>query len=147
MPRLLLLLALAAFASAPVIAQTCSTSWENPVDGDWGDADKWTDGVPTGSTSAGGVDPCITVDGTYTVTVPSDYRVNVNLVTLTLGGASGTQTLVSGGRIILTDMTVGARGRMEIIPRTLAGRFPGLEASGMVLVEGELTMTFNGGSW
>jgi len=137
--RYLLLLALAAFAGAPVVAQTCSTSWAAPVDGDWDDASKWTDGVP-----ASGEDACIIVPGTYTVTIRPDYGTAISLQTLTLGGASGTQTFVSGGVLSVGDMTIGENAAAEFIPGTVAGTFPGLSASGTVLVEGIMTANYNG---
>ncbi len=139
----LILVALVCLALASgAHSQTCSTEWENPVSGDWDDGSKWTDGIP-----ASGDDACITAPGIYTVTIRQDYAPNITAQTLTVGGASGTQTLLGAGRFILGDLTVGANGRMEILPRTLAGTFGGLAATGTVLVEGVLTVTFNSGNF
>lgn len=69
-------------------AATCDTSWAAAVDGDWGDATKWTNGVPDSGDPARDL-ACITVAGTYTVTIIGFWYVKG----LTLGGASGTQTL------------------------------------------------------
>ncbi len=146
MLRLLLFLAIPLVLAPTAYGQTCSTEWAAPVDGDWDDQTKWTAGVPLNSAgqNTGGLDPCITVSGTYTVTLRPDDPQNPTLVTLRVGGASGTQTLVMGGYIRTTDVTVGARGRMDLIPRTLPGSFQGLDASGSVVVEGSLSMAYNG---
>src|SRR5438105_9868890 len=64
-------------------AVTCDTSWKSPANGLWADAANWDNGVPDGSHVA-----CITVAGTYTVTVSGGTAKS-----LALGGASGTQTL------------------------------------------------------
>ena len=55
-----LVVALPTAASAAV----CSTSWSSAVSGSWTDASKWSAGVPGGASDA-----CITVNGTYTVTL------------------------------------------------------------------------------
>jgi hypothetical protein len=64
---------------------TCTDSWKTAASGQWSVAANWSTGaVPTSSDNA-----CITVAGTYTVTLTDGYSVS----TLTLGGPSGTQTL------------------------------------------------------
>src|SRR5437870_8694637 len=64
-------------------APSCYTSWASPVSGDWRDASKWDNGVPTSTQDA-----CITLAGTYTVTSHGD-----DVGSLTLSGSSATQTL------------------------------------------------------
>jgi len=90
---------------------TCGTSWVGPVSGSWNDASLWSAGVPTGTSDA-----CITVAGTYTVTIAG----GVSARTLTLGGASGTQTLLvqaggSGSSLGLNgDSSIGANGVLTV---------------------------------
>ncbi|HEY5009742.1 MAG TPA: hypothetical protein VIH73_01210, partial [Acidimicrobiales bacterium] len=66
----------------------CTTSWNNPAGGDWATPANWTgDSVP-GSGDA----VCITLAGTYTVTLDSG---EAQIASFTLGGgATGTQTLL-----------------------------------------------------
>ncbi len=90
-----------------VVATSCNDSWKNPVSGAWSDSGNWTGGVPDGTS-----DVCITVPGTYTVTLapwsvgtadPNHSGDGVN--SLTLGGASGpgTQTLDIAGQGSTSD--------------------------------------------
>ena len=102
-------LLLAAMPLRAAHAQPCTTSWINGAGGSWYTAANWDNGVP-GATD----DVCITLDGTYTVTV-SDFTVN----SLTLGAASGTQTLHTPTSNsfhdidIVTTGTIGANGVLE----------------------------------
>jgi len=80
--------------AVPVSAQmhpqvTCSIDWASGVSGLWTDASKWSPArVPTSSD-----DVCITVSGTYSVTLNGSATVD----SLTLGGSSGVQTFVDQG--------------------------------------------------
>jgi uncharacterized repeat protein (TIGR01451 family) len=116
-------------------AATCDTSWGSAVSGNWDDATKWTSGVPNG------VNACITVAGTYTVTV----RGFNNAAGVTLGGSSGTQSLtlvgsatngpatlglsnqgvssdgvLARGRLILTSTSMTAYAHLNVTGGTLA---------------------------
>jgi hypothetical protein len=62
----------------------CTDSWSNAAGGDWLTDGNWSNGVPTASDRA-----CITLDGTYTVTMSS----SASPYSLLIGGSSGTQTL------------------------------------------------------
>lgn len=71
----------AAGAAAPA---SCSAHWLKAVSGSWATAKDWSgDAVPTGGRV------CITVNGTYTVSLTTGE----SLTNLTVGGTSGTQTL------------------------------------------------------
>ncbi len=132
MPRLLLLAALAALAARPALAQTCSTSWATPTDGGWSVAANWTAGVPeTGDVA------CITVSGTYTVSIGGFEAANAG--TLIVGGDSGTQTLTSQGYPSVGSATIRPNGRLELVNITPGGD-DGLYATGTVTVEGEITV-------
>ena len=63
----------------------CAKSWNNSAGGSWSDGTKWT---PNGAPGVSD-DVCISLDGTYTVTLSGDTTIN----SLTVGGGSGTQTL------------------------------------------------------
>jgi hypothetical protein len=74
-------------------------SW-NGGSGLWGDASNWSTGVPGSNT-----DVCITASGTYTVTVEDLQNAN----SVTLGGGSGTQTLVVvGNKTVESELTITA---------------------------------------
>ena len=110
-----------ALGSAPARAATCDTSWSSAVSGNWNDASKWSAGIPTSSTNA-----CITVNGTYTVTLPG---VSESAKALTLGGTSGVQTVA----IQATDACSGA-ANAEL---TLAG-------GGSITTQGVIDLTHSG---
>jgi hypothetical protein len=76
----------------------CTDSWKKAESGDWSTAANWSTGaVPTSADNA-----CITVSGTYTVTLAGNEPAN----TLTLGGSSGAQTLTIGGSSDAADNTL-----------------------------------------
>jgi len=126
-----LLLPLLAVLATTVSAQTCTTSWAAPVDGTWSDASKWTAGAPDAAATA-----CITVAGTYTVTLDRQQ----DLAGLDLGGASGTQTLRLA-RILPTlgSGRVRTNGRLE----TVAGQGINVVTE-TLLVEGTLFQASSG---
>jgi len=97
-------------------AQTCDTSWENPVDGSWTDGAKWTAGVPSATTVA-----CIEVDGDYEVSVGSTNTAKA----LVLGPASGTGTpalTFSNGTLTLIEASiVRSTGQLNWSGGTLDG--------------------------
>jgi hypothetical protein len=103
--RLLALLAAAGVLAGPAAGRSmaCTTSWSTGVSGGWNDAGMWSNGVPTASSDA-----CVTVAGTYTVTIGA----NAAAGSLTLGAASGTQTLVvaAGGASGSLRLDVGSGG-------------------------------------
>ncbi|MBI3848159.1 MAG: HYR domain-containing protein [Planctomycetes bacterium] len=83
--------------------------WTNPAGGNWNNAANWGGGVPAPS------DECmIVLDGDYTVTLDA----NVAVISLVLGGGSGTQTfVVPAGRTFTlngpTASSVGTHGVFE----------------------------------
>ncbi len=110
-------------------AQTCTTSWANASDGDWNVAANWDNGVP-----GAGDDACVILAGTYTVTNNTAPGINVN--SLTLGGASGTQTLDSDeGIAIAAASTIGPNGRWEWRIGALSGGAT-LTNNGSVVIDG-----------
>ncbi len=121
-------------AARPALAQTCSTEWTNPAGGSWDTDTNWSNGLPGSQT--GGFSPCITLDGTYTVTSGGADR---SFTSLVLGGASGVQTLTSGGTITIPDVTVRPNGRWQLQDGR-GGLSDGLSAA-TVAVEGEITLT------
>ena len=93
-PMLAALLAVVSLAgAAPALAQV--VSWINPAGGDWFEGSNWDAGSPPGP----GDIAAITLDGTYTVTLDVDTTV----AGLTLGAASGTQTLEMVSRTLTLD--------------------------------------------
>ena len=103
-------------------------SWASAVSGNWSDSTKWTSGsVPTAAD-----DVFIDVDGTYTVTLD----VSPTVASLTLGGATGAQTLSASGRTLTLNgaSAVSGNGVLNLTSSTLAG-------SGTLTNAGTLTVT------
>jgi hypothetical protein len=85
---------------------SCTRSWAGAASGSWSDPSMWSPaGVPTASD-----DVCITLDGTYTVTGTG----SLSAASLTLGGASGTQTLLLSGTCSPGDATLTVTGAATI---------------------------------
>ena len=82
---------------------SCTDSWKAPVSGLWGVGANWSDGqIPTGTD-----DVCITLPGSYTVTLapwsfgtadPNNAGANVHSLTIGVTGGTGTQTLDIAGQ-------------------------------------------------
>ncbi len=111
-------------AAAPAWAATIN--WTNTSGGDWSVAANWSPNQVPGAAD----DAAISAAGTYTVTITADESVN----TLTLGGASGAQTLnLSGGTFTLNAASTGnAQAVFNISGGTLAG-------AGALVLAGPLT--------
>lgn len=77
--------------SQAAVAVACTSTWQDPVNGLWTDATKWTGGVVPGI----GDDVCITVDGTYKVSVRGTQAAKT--VTVGQAGNTGVQTLAIQG--------------------------------------------------
>jgi hypothetical protein len=121
------LLAVAAMAGANTI------SWASPVSGNWSVAGNWSPAQVPGAAD----DVMITVAGTYTVTVDAGDTIN----SLTLGGASGTQTLLLNSALTLqlnAASTVNANGLMQVTAGAISIPSPGvsLTVSGLVNFQG-----------
>lgn len=89
--------------------------WTNPSGGNWNVAANWTPNQVPGP----GDNVFITNSGTYTVIL----NVNTTNASLTLGGASGTQTLTNFSQTLnlAGASTVGSRGQLKISGGTLTG--------------------------
>jgi hypothetical protein len=90
--------------------------WTSAVNGVWSDGTKWSTGAAPTADQAVFID----VGGTYSVTLD----VNATVSTLTLGAASGVQTLTVGSGRTLTLSTSGAilsTGRMTLTGATVQG--------------------------
>jgi hypothetical protein len=110
--RALLGLALIVLGAAPAAALT--TSWTNSAGGNWNTPGNWDNGVPGPADDAR-----IVLSGTYTVTLDVDATV----ASLTLGGASGTQTLSATSRILTLDgaSAVNSNGVLALVTSTVNG--------------------------
>ncbi|MFL5822682.1 MAG: Ig-like domain repeat protein [Solirubrobacteraceae bacterium] len=85
----LTVLGLVAFGPGRARAAACDTSWTGLGGNDsWYTAGNWSSGVPSSSTNA-----CITLAGTYTVVINPVGHPQAEAESLTLGGATGTQTV------------------------------------------------------
>ena len=119
-------IALGAMALASASAATIA--WTNTSGGNWSEAGNWEPNQVPGD----GDTALITSNGTYTVTLD----VGATIASLTLGGASGTQTLTTGGNnLTLTDAsTVSTNGIFGLSGGTLSG-------SGLLTVRGLFNWT------
>ena len=86
-----------AHAATQPHAASCTDSWKAAVSGLWSAGASWSNGIPQGTD-----DVCITVPGTYTVTLapwsigtadPNSAGAIVHSLTLGAPGGTGTQTL------------------------------------------------------
>ena len=95
------LISLLAFLLCGILsARAASITWTNVNGGNWNAAVNWSPNQVPGSSDTA----WITNNGNYTVTVSDAESVNV----LSLGGASGTQTLnLSGGTFTLSGSSTG----------------------------------------
>jgi hypothetical protein len=86
----------------------CNVHWASGVSGNWTDATKWNPAVvPTAASSV-----CIDAPGTYTVTLdPANDAVPVDLVGLSIGAATGTQTL----RLIGQEVTMNITESIDVL--------------------------------
>jgi fibronectin-binding autotransporter adhesin len=109
---------LAGLTALPAAASGCTDTWTNTAGGSWFTGANWSKGtVPSSSDEA-----CITESGTYTVSMTqTSASGTVTLKSLTLGGASGKQTLVVGSSGSLdavfttsTGASVAANGILEL---------------------------------
>ena len=105
MLRLAVLTVLLSTPLASAQVTVCTTEWTNAAGGDWNDAANWSGAAVPGPAD----DACVTLDGTYTVTNTTAPQIDVG--SLTLGAASGTQTLESDeGIAVSADSAIEANG-------------------------------------
>jgi hypothetical protein len=95
-------------------ARAATISWTNTAGGLWGLAANWDPNiVPRSFDSA-----AITANGTYTITIDT----NVNVASLTLGAASGAQTLTNFNQnMTITNALVSGNGTLVFSGGTLTG--------------------------
>ncbi len=151
----------AAAASSPRLA-SCSDSWKSPVSGVWGAGANWSTGViPSNADNV-----CITVPGTYTVTLapwslgtadPNNNGASVNSLTLGLGGGAGTQTLDIAGQgstsnsneqlstvflNVVTTSTIAARGALVLDSTDGGSQLPGNPIGGDAVLSGAPVLNY-----
>jgi fibronectin-binding autotransporter adhesin len=124
-------------------ASGCGDSWKNAESGSWFTGSNWSNGAPPTSEE----EACITVNGTYTVTMTQNSG-TVSVQSLTVGGSSGTQTLAVGSSCSVNavlsttaGLTTGGNGVVVLTNGdgcgdgvTLAGP---IDNAGSILVEPE----------
>ncbi len=86
-------------------ASGCQDTWKNTKGGSWFEGASWSTKAPPTSTE----EACITEAGTYTVTMTQTSSA-VTVKSLTVGGSSGTQTLVVSGSNSLNATLTAASG-------------------------------------
>jgi hypothetical protein len=98
-------------------------SWTNTAGGSWFTGTSWSKGSPPTS----GEEACITAAGTYTVTMTQTMS-TVSVKSLTIGGTSGTQTLVVGSSCSVNAVlsttegfSIGALGAVTMTDGELCG--------------------------
>jgi hypothetical protein len=121
-------------------ASGCEDSWTNTAGGSWFEGSNWSKGTtPTSEEEA-----CIAAAGTYTVVMTQESG-TVSVKSLTVGGASGTQTLAVGSscsvNAVLTTtkgITNGAQGAITLTNGDGCG--DGVTLSGPITNAGTLTV-------
>jgi hypothetical protein len=111
----MIIVGLWAYSPSTAHASGCQDSWTNASGGSWYTAANWSKkALPTS-----GEEACITLNGTYTVTMTQGEA--VTLKTLTVGGSSGKQTLEVNGQCgtnaVLTTtsgLTTDAEGAVSL---------------------------------
>jgi hypothetical protein len=129
---------LGAVWSTAASAAGCTDSWKTAVSGDWNTAGDWSNGVP-----GSGDDVCITVDGTYTVTLDATASVH----SVTIGGSTQTPTLLIGsasasasGDLTAGSMTIDTLGAVTLTCNGCAGNnHQTLTVTGTLTNDGTLT--------
>ena len=132
-----------AFLAINHLAQATVITWTNTAGGNWTGATNWNPNQVPGAADTA----LITTPGTYTVTVNAAVSVGV----LTLGGASGAQTLaLSSGTFTLGSASTGnAQGILKMTAGTLTGAGALILAGPFNWSGGTLsgTVQFNGGTF
>jgi fibronectin-binding autotransporter adhesin len=95
---------LAVLVPSPAHAAGCTDEWTNTAGGSWFTGSNWSKNAPPSSEE----DACITANGTYTVTMTQTSTVTVH--SLTVGGTSGTQTLMVGSSCSLNAILTTTAG-------------------------------------
>lgn len=113
--RRLAALCLMLLCATAIRGRATDITWTNASGGNWNTAANWDPNQVPGASDAA----IITNDGSYTVTLD----VNATVVTLILGGASGTQIFDATSRTLTLDgaSVINANGVMALISSTLAG--------------------------
>ena len=115
---IVLVMIFGALTALPAAASGCTDTWTNTAGGSWFIGANWSKGtVPTSTDEA-----CVTESGTYTVSMTeTSGSGTVTLKSLTVGAASGKQTLIEGASFSLdavlttsAGVSVAANGVLEL---------------------------------
>ncbi|RMF59324.1 MAG: hypothetical protein D6748_06680, partial [Calditrichaeota bacterium] len=103
--------------------------WNNPSGGNWSDGTNWD----TGLAPQPGDNVFITLDGTYTITLD----VNMDVNSLALGAATGTQTLAATSRTLnaTIGMTINANGVLQLDNSNTVNA--GITSTGTIYIRGQ----------
>jgi hypothetical protein len=131
---------LSVLAPSSAHANGCSDSWTNTAGGSWFEGSNWSKGkAPSTEEEA-----CITAEGTYTVVMTQESG-TVSVKSLTVGGASGKQTLAVGSscsvNAVLTTtagISNGAQGAITLTNGDGCG--DGVKLVGPITNAGTLTV-------
>jgi Bacterial Ig-like domain (group 3)/PKD domain len=117
------ILALSVWAPVSAYASGCEDSWTNTAGGSWFEGGNWSKKAPPKE----GEEACITAAGTYTVTMNQTLG-GVTVKSLTIGGSSGTQTLLvastnSANAVLTTSagITTGVHGAITLTNAETSG--------------------------
>ena len=97
------------------VARSATITWTNTAGGNWNTANNWNPNQVPGSSD----DVLITSNGTYTVTL----NISTTIASLTLGGASGKQTLTNDGSALalINPSVVNTNGILSLNGNILSG--------------------------
>jgi hypothetical protein len=122
----------ALFTATSVAVTGTTKSWANAAGGNWSTGTNWS---PAGA--PGPLDTAqITLAGTYTVTLDA----SPTIAALTVGGATGVQTLSATARILTVNggSTIGANGRVTFSGGTFVGPAATITNAGVLQIFGAI---------
>jgi hypothetical protein len=114
---LVLAILFGALTALPAAASGCTDTFTNTAGGSWFTPSNWNKGVPTATDEV-----CINEPGTYTVSMTQTSSTGtVTVKSLTLGAATGKQTLIEGATFSLNavfttsaGVSIAADGTLEL---------------------------------
>jgi len=140
---------------------SCNDSWKSAASGAWSVAANWTNGIPGGASNV-----CVTVPGTYTVTLapwsvgtadPNHNGAGIGSLTLGEASGTGTQTLDIAGQgstsnsneqvstvflNVAAASVITAHGRLVLDSTDGGSTLPGTPSGGYAAVDGASILNY-----
>jgi hypothetical protein len=130
---LVCLLTLSALTASVASAQAACDTWKAATSGKWGEASNWSTGKVPGNAD----EACITLSGTYTVTLEpytGEFSRPANgdtVKSLTLGGSSGHQTLDIEGQSSISE----SNEQLHVVSLDVSGATAKINPAGTLMLD------------